>query len=87
MVAIHFRFLATIFVESENKHMTLCTHGAARTAEEHMTEGQYFDMHLSFVQDDEKLNWMVQQWLQERGYVRALKALQEVNAYVFVKIV
>ena len=38
-------------------------------------------------QDEEKVNWMVQQWLQERGYVRALKALQEVTAYVFVKIV
>lgn len=73
-------------MESENKHMTLCTHGAARTAEEHMADGlYYFDMNVSFVQDDEKLNWMVQQWLQERGYVRALKALQEVNAYVFVK--
>ena len=65
--------------------MNLCTHGAARTAEENMAEGRYFDMNVSFVQDDEKLNWMVQQWLQERGYVRALKALQEVNAYVFVQ--
>ena len=72
-------------MERENKHMKLRTHGAARTAEEHMAEGRYFDMNVSFVQDDEKLNWMVQQWLQERGYVRALKALQEVNAYVFVK--
>jgi hypothetical protein len=60
--------------------MKLCMHG------EHMAEGlYYFDMNVSTVQDDEKLNWMVQQWLQERGYVRALKALQEVNAYVFVK--
>ena len=30
-------------------------------------------------QDEEKVNWMVQQWLQERGYIRALKALQEVS--------
>jgi len=28
--------------------------------------------------DEEKVNWMVQQWLQERGFMRALKALQEV---------
>ena len=32
------------------------------------------------VQDEEKVNWMVQQWLQERGFTRALKALQEVCA-------
>ena len=31
-------------------------------------------------QDEEKVNWMVQQWLQERGYTKALKALQEVRA-------
>ena len=55
--------------------MKLCMHG------EHMAEGlYYFDMNVSTVQDDEKLNWMVQQWLQERGYTKALKALQEVRA-------
>lgn len=31
----------------------------------------------SRAQDEDKVNRMVQQWLQERGYVRALKALQE----------
>lgn len=30
------------------------------------------------MQDEEKVNWMVQQWLQERGFTRALKALREV---------
>ena len=29
------------------------------------------------VQDEEKVNGMVQQWLQERGFVRALQALRE----------
>ena len=33
-------------------------------------------------QDEEKVNWMVQQWLHERGYTRALKALQEVRVSV-----
>ena len=28
-------------------------------------------------QDEDKVNRMVQQWLHERGYTRALKALQE----------